>query len=77
MKLKSCKHQSFEKVEKKNEERKKKEPVSVICLMNFLIVVLTLQKQYCKIISYFQNIIYGIFQIDKNKLLNMKVEIFM
>ena len=35
MKLKSCKHQSFEKVEKKNEERKKKEPVSVICLELF------------------------------------------
>ena len=44
MKLKSCKHQSFEKVEKKNEERKKKEPVSVICLMKFLIVVLALRK---------------------------------
>ena len=75
MKLKSCKHQSFEKVEKKNEERKKKEPVSAICLMDFL-VVLNLRKQYCKIISYFRNTIYGIFQINKNKLLNMKVEIF-
>ena len=53
MKLKSCKHHSFEKVGKKKEERKKeKKKISAICLMNVLIV-LTLRKQYCKIINYF------------------------